>query len=205
MKKSLFIAALCIFVFIESQAQISFSPGLRGGANFSKITQLESDFKSDFYVGVYGALRLGKLYTLQPELTYSNQGATNIEVYPNLYETTETQSKNETVTISYLSMGLSNKIHFNNQFSFLIGPTLDFQVSKSIYTNTDVDFGFVTGINYKLFGNLELDGRFKVGVLDVFRSDYSASNSPHIHRYNTNLLFQVGLSYTFKTQIQKPN
>ncbi|WP_339610425.1 outer membrane beta-barrel protein [uncultured Planktosalinus sp.] len=200
MKTTLILSIVLFFGIQCLQAQVSFKPGLRGGLNISKITQVESDFNTDFYIGAFGALRLGKLYTLQPEITYTNQGGKNIEVSSGFWNDFENPSRKETISISYLSLGLTNKLHFNKRFSFLIGPTIDFQLENNIYTNTDLDFGFTTGLYFRILENLELEGRLKAGVLDVFESDYSTSNSPHVHSYNTNLLFQLGLSYTFNTQ-----
>ena len=88
MKKFFIIASLAFFGM--TQAQVTFKPGLRAGANFSHFTkgdefnyyydnngnQVSGDYssKTDLYLGFYGALHLTKYYTLQPEINYSRQG-----------------------------------------------------------------------------------------------------------------------------------
>lgn len=203
MKKSLFIALLCLGAFIASQAQVSFSPGLRGGANFSKITQTESSFKTDFYLGAYGALKLGRLYTLQPEITYSNQGGKDIEIHDYNFEINQTTARFETITISYVSVGIINKFSFNDRVNFHLGPLIDIQTGRNIYSNSEVDLAFIAGLGYNLTNNLSLEGRIKKGIVDVFDSYYQSSNSHFVGNYNTNFLFQLGLSYTFDIQNSK--
>lgn len=204
MKKFLFIAALCLGTLIESQAQVSFSPGLRGGANFSKITQTESTFKTDFYVGAFGALRLGRVYTLQPEIAYSNQGGGDMWLYEDdYYYGGERTSKKQSVTISYVSVGLINKFNFTDKVNFHLGPVFDIEAGRNYYTYTPVDIAFTAGLGYNITSSLALEGRIKKGIVDVFDSYYYHSNSSNVGSYNTNFLFQLGLSYTF--DIQKPN
>lgn len=205
MKKSLFIALLCLGTFIASQAQVSFSPGLRGGANFSKITQTESSFKTDFYIGGYGALKLGRLYTLQPEITYSNQGGKDIEIHSYNYNTNQSTVSIETITISYVSIGIINKFNFNDQVNFHLGPLIDIQTGRHIYSNSELDLSFTAGLGYNITNNLALEGRIKKGLVDVFDSYYQNSNSHFVGSYNTNFLFQLGLSYTFDIQNSNSN
>lgn len=200
MKKLLFVVVICLAVIIESQAQISFKPGLRGGVNFSKLTQTESSFKADYYIGGYGALKLGKLYTLQPEIIYSNQGGKDILIEEYNYNTNQTTVRSETVTISYVSLGIINKFNFTDQVNFHLGPLIDIQTGRNIYSNSEVDLAFTAGLGYNVTNNLAIEGRIKKGLIDVFDSYYTSSNSPFIGSYNTNFLFQLGLSYTFDIQ-----
>ena len=78
MKKLFIVAVLCFFGLTQSNAQVTFKPGLRGGVNFAHFTKGDNsnnydyyygtttngrvDYKSktDFYLGFYGALHLTK-------------------------------------------------------------------------------------------------------------------------------------------------
>ncbi len=200
MKKILFVIVICLAVMFESQAQVSFKPGLRGGVNFSKLTQTESSFKADFYVGGYGALKLGRLYTLQPEIIYSNQGGKDILIEEYNYNTNQTTVRSETVTLSYVSLGIINKFNFSDKVNFHLGPLIDIQTGRNVYSNSEVDLAFAAGLGYNVTNNLAIEGRIKKGLIDVFDSYYTSSNSPFIGSYNTNFLFQLGLSYTFDLQ-----
>lgn len=202
MKKLLFVVVICLAFMIESQAQVSFKPGLRGGANFSKITQTGSTFKTDFYIGAYGALSLGRFYTLQPEIGYSNQGGGNMFLYDDdyYYYGGEGTLTKRSLTISYVSISLINKFNFTDKVNFHLGPVIDIESGRTIYTSSPVDIGFTAGIGYKITNNLALEGRIKKGFIVVYDSHYLQSNSPNTSSYNTNFLFQLGLSYTFDIQ-----
>jgi hypothetical protein len=180
---------IAVFTFFgAAQAQVTFKPGLRAGANFSHFTKgddygyyYDTDYnyvndsnfssKTDFYVGFYGALKLSKYYTLQPEINYSAQGSS-------------TKTKN--LDVDYLSFGVINKFTFNN-FNIHFGPTLDFVVSKNFNTEADVDMTFVLGAGYQITPNLGIDARVKKGIIPVLDNTTS----------HTNVIFSVGGTYTF--------
>lgn len=200
MNKSFFIAVLCFLVFVESHAQVSFSPGLRAGANFSKLTQTESSFKTDFYIGAIGALRLGRIYTLQPEITYTNQGANDVWLYDNNFYFDNSSPRSRTVSLSYVSVALINKLSLADNINFHLGPVFDIEAGKNYYSEIPIDIAFTAGLGYSITENLTIEGRIKKGIVDVLDSYYQYSNSPNIGSYNTNFLFQLGLSYTFAFQ-----
>jgi hypothetical protein len=195
MKKLFIVAVLCFFGWAQSNAQVSFKPGLRAGANFSHFTKGDNNYdyysgintgridftsKTDLYLGFYGALQLTKYYTLQPEINYSRQGATfNSAGY-----------STERYDVSYLSVGVVNKFTFNDKFNVHLGPTIDFLVDKSsnINTDSDVDLAFVLGAGYNFTKNFGLEARIKKGIIPVL--DYS--NSSH-----TNVVISLGGTYTF--------
>lgn len=229
MKKFL-IAAMVFLAFSQVEAQVTFSPGLRAGANFSHFTQgdlgsnyyydnnyfepnmgqqirlPESKFtsKTDFYVGFYGALRLTKFYTLQPEVTYSRQGS-KLESYspaPNGI----VRKMDSQFDLSYISVGIINKFTFNDKFNMHIGPTIDILAEQSgnsnfppqnfnnnyyyydsYNANSDIDLAFVFGLGYNFTKNIGIEARVKKGVIPVL--DWSD--------YHTNVVFSAGLTYTF--------
>lgn len=203
MKKSI-IAALLFFGIVQMNAQVTFKPGIKAGVNFSHFTQTErSDekftSKTDFYVGVFGALKLTKVYTLQPELGYSRQGA-NREYFDE-----NNIRREETLDVSYLSVGLANKFTFKN-FNFQVGPSIDIKVNdsqKDIVSNngddyyefnynpyTGIDIAFFAGVGYDFTKNFGLEARIKKGIIPVNDTWESDENY-------TNVVFQVGATYTF--------
>ena len=213
MKKGIIIVFFALVGIAQTQAQVTFKPGLRGGLNFSHFTQGDfygssyydyntgsyinsidnTDYtsKTDLYVGFYGALHLTKYYTLQPEINYSRQGSNIETINNNVISRTK-------FDISYLSIGMINKFTFTEKFNFHVGPTLDFVVDKprflvnksSTYfdTDSDIDLAFVAGFGYNFTKNIGLEARVKKGIIPVF--DYSDSN-------HTNVVFSVGATYTF--------
>lgn len=198
MKKIFFVMTLLFTGLTTVEAQVSFKPGIRGGANFAKITQTESDFKTDFYVGIFGELKLGRFYALQPEIIYSNQGGSNMTVSYYDYNQVQEIVEKKDITFSYVSIGLVNKLNLPTGINFQLGPTFDIEANTHRYSNVGVDLAFVFGMAYNLTNNLAIEARLKKGIIDVFESDYLYDNGYYEYDdYNTNFLFQIGLSYTF--------
>ena len=220
---------MVFLAFSQVEAQVTFSPGLRAGANFSHFTQGDLDYnnnngginfdpntgqvirlpeskftsKTDFYVGFYGALRLTKFYTLQPEVTYSRQGS-KLESYSSAPNGIVRKMDSQ-FDLSYISVGIINKFTFNDKFNMHIGPTIDIlaeQSGNSDYqpqnfnnyyyydsynANSDIDLALVFGLGYNFTKNIGIEARVKKGVIPVL--DWSD--------YHTNVVFSAGLTYTF--------
>ncbi|WP_395048618.1 outer membrane beta-barrel protein [Flavobacterium sp.] len=189
--KALVVILFAFFGILQTQAQVTFKPGLRGGANFSHFTKgnyyyysnntpnpdVSFDTHTDFYLGFYGALKLSKYYTLQPEIDYSAQGSN--------YNTLNNGSAN--FKVDYLSLEVLNKFTFTDQFNIHFGPTLDFVVSKNFYTEADVDMAFVLGAGFNFTPNFGIEARVKKGIIPVYYSDVE----------HTNVVFSLGATYTF--------
>src|ERR1700712_4877948 len=76
MKKLTVIAFVLFIGIVSSNAQVTVSPGLRGGLTLSSLSNIDDNgMKSDFYVGGLVDIKFNKYFTLQPELTYSRQGS----------------------------------------------------------------------------------------------------------------------------------
>jgi hypothetical protein len=184
--KRLIIILFAFFGAMQTQAQVTFRPGLRGGANFSHFTKgndyyyysnsLSSnasyDTHTDFYIGFYGALKLSKFYTLQPEIDYSAQGSS---------------SNSGDFNVDYLSFEVLNKFAFNDQFNIHFGPTLDFVMSKNFDTESDADLAFVLGAGYNFTPNFGIEARVKKGIVPIYYDDVN----------HTNVVFSLGATYTF--------
>jgi len=219
MKKILIAAIFALIGFTQTQAQVTFKPGLRAGANFSHFTKgsdydnyynsnddrTEFESKTDFYVGFYGALRLTKYYTLQPEINYSRQGSkfnTRDFYYDQYGNSIGSNTRSGQIDVSYLSISVINKFTFGEKFNVHVGPTIDFVVDKNgafvtpnnnnyyYYDSdpTDVDLAFVAGVGFNFTKNLGIEARVKKGIIPVV--DTSDDN-------HTNVTFSVGATYTF--------
>ncbi|WP_080776998.1 outer membrane beta-barrel protein [Chryseobacterium phocaeense] len=196
MKKILFLLTALISGFAFSQ--VTFTPGIRAGANFSHFSNSE-DFnyyyynefpnaqqpymdyktKTDFYIGFLGNIRLAKFYALQPEINYSRQGA-KIHTNVNNWD-------GRTLSVSYLGMQLINKFYFN-KFNVHAGPTLEFVVEKKNFDpENEIDLGITVGLGYDITPNFGIEARVKKGFIPV-----DSYNSNH-----SNVVFQTGLYYTF--------
>ncbi|HEY6143031.1 MAG TPA: outer membrane beta-barrel protein [Flavobacterium sp.] len=188
---------ILLFTFLgiaQSQAQVTFKPGLRGGANFVHFTKgdyyyddyygpdrVDFSSKTDFYIGFYGAVKLSKYYTLQPGIDYSAQGSSF-----------RTSNDKGSLNIDYLSFNVINKFTFGTLFNIHLGPTLDFAVNKDFRSETNFDMGFVLGAGINFTPNFGIEARVKKGVIPVFYNDFSDT-------YHTNVVFSLGGTYTFDT------
>lgn len=193
--KKITVLLFCIIGFSVA-AQVSFKPGIRAGLNFSRITQSEFDTRTDFYIGALGAIKFTRFYTMQPELTYSRQGGKGegrtYQPITNTFTTFEGD-----IDVQYLSFGLMNKFTFNDAINIHVGPFLDFETGGNTRTNSDVDMGIMAGVGYTLPFGLTIEARVKKGIIDVLETDDFDSLYYYTDDYNTNFLFQLGLSYTF--------
>lgn len=201
MKRETLILLFCIiFSTIQLHAQKRVTPGVRAGVNVSTLSNINADFKTDFYAGAILGLNLGQKYTLQPELIYTRQGANNV----NLVNDNDEVTGQENVTIQYLSLGVINKFYFVEGFHALVGPSLDMKIGRNfprIDFNDDdyggVDLGISLGLGYTLPIGLTFEGRFKTGMLDAFNNDYFLGLFDNPDRISLNRVFQIGLSYSF--------
>lgn len=67
MKKSIILAFVLFIGLIATQAQVKVSPGVRGGLNFSTLTNIEdNNTKTDFYLGGLVNIKFNKYFSLRP-------------------------------------------------------------------------------------------------------------------------------------------
>ena len=195
MKKILAALLVSFFCTATLSAQVTAKPGLRTGANFSKFSHTDFDFKTDFYLGGFMAIKLSSFYTLQPEVNYSRQGAKADLVYYN-GANDEIWMVSRDISVDYLSFTLINRFNYYN-FDIHGGTTLDFETYSNVPTNTELDLGVTLGIGYTLPIGLTIEARWKRGLLDVLESDDYNNTLNYVGDNNANNTFQVGLSYSF--------
>ena len=208
--KNLSIIALLFLAIGKTQAQVTFKPGIQAGVNIAKMTNTDLNSKTDFYIGGFGALKLGRIYTLQPELTYSRQGGKgtiamgNTSTYnpaTNSIITTE-DSGTVDVSLQYLSAVTINKFNFSENFYALAGPFIDILIADDIKANPkakdynfnkgdDIDLGIIGGLGYGLKNGIAFEARVKKGLTNAFINYYDES------RDSNKLVFQFGIAYTF--------
>lgn len=201
MKRKTLILVVAMIVATQLYAQKKVSPGIRAGVNLATLSNINADFKTDFYAGGILSLNLGQRYTLQPELIYTRQGANNVVF---MDEETGASNGQENVTIQYLSLGVINKFYFVEGFHGLVGPSIDMKIGKNFpridFDDDDyggVDLGIALGLGYTLPIGLTFEGRFKTGMLDAFNNDYFLGLFDDPDKISLNRVFQIGLSYSF--------
>ena len=133
MKKVTLIAFVLFIGLITSQAQVKVSPGLRGGLNFSTLTNIDdNEAKTDFYVGGLVDIKFNKYFSLQPEITYSRQGDKGRYFEDGRYHSINYE-------LNCITLGAVAKYNFGGSgFHILAGPSLDFKVDDN-YINSDLE------------------------------------------------------------------
>lgn len=204
MKKLLVFLGLFATVFVS--AQVRFTPGVRAGLNLARLTDTDLDTKADFFIGASAGIQFTKHYKLAPEMTYSRQGAKGqTDSYIYYYDTNgnyfeDYVRRDVDLQLDYLSFAAINSFTFADRFSIMVGPTLEFLVNGNTDTNTDVDLGATLGFEYRTPVGLGVEFRVKKGLADVVDGYDSNYNDSYLFSdYNTNLVLQIGLTYTFNT------
>lgn len=199
MKKITLIAFVLFIGLVQLQAQVRVSPGIRGGLNFSTLTNVEDNSsKTDFYLGGLVNIKFNKYFSLQPELTYSRQGDEGRYFENGRYYSEKYQ-------LNYITLGAVAKYHFGRSgFHILGGPSLDFKVNDN-YINSNpegFDLAIVGGVGYTLPNGLTFEARIKQGFVDIYGYDGIEDNNGNgnYDEVILNQVFQIGISYTFKTK-----
>jgi hypothetical protein len=116
MKKTILI--LAVFIGLMSQAQFKFVPAAKVGLNASNFEGLDADYRKSFYVSFLCEFRFNETYSLLKELSYSNQGADNVN-FSNYNGVNHSDVK-----YPYLSEIIAFKISTKQKFNFQGGVFL---------------------------------------------------------------------------------
>ena len=197
MKKTVTLFALVLLsTFGYSQARF----GIRGGVNLADLTNLETSKRTDFYGGVFLAIKASEAYTFQPEITYSMQGTT-------LNSNKELRVENEglkDLKLEFLSIAFINKLTTKSNINLLIGPYLDIRMSDNVQNDgyffeglfPRMDIGLQVGLGYDISDTFAIEARLKQGFADMLNEndiyqDYNLDDK------NYNQVFQIGITYKF--------
>ncbi|MBZ4035840.1 PorT family protein [Flavobacterium sp. 17A] len=191
------------FAITNLQAQVNFKPGLRGGLSLSTISEMHADYRPDFYFGGFGEINITKKYALQPEINYVKQGSNNVARNFTDPETNTQKVEYLDLKLDYLTFSMINKFTFEG-FQVLFGPSLDVRLNDNLVRRKNYnDLAFNIGLGYRMPSGLAFEARFKKGFLDILDSDYYTNDSNNDYLfgdYNTNINFQIGISYSFNVK-----
>ena len=178
--KKLVLSILLVSIFGMVQSQVTFKPGVRLGLNIASISNIDDGSKTDFHAGIFGELKLGDVYALQPEINYTKQGSEHLD-------------------LDYLSISIANKFYIlsdETPLFILIAPGMDFNLhgQTESYSNEygagvnfDADISFTGGVGYDFPFGLGVEARYKQGIIDVFQEADKRLNN----------VIQLSASYKF--------
>lgn len=195
MKKIILSLAL-IIAGTTAFSQVTFKPGARTGANFANVSNLKTDKKTDFYFGALVEMQFTEIYGLQPEVTYSRQGA-KFDI-----------SGADDLELQYVGISVINKFSPIKDLGihFLVGPGVDVKVGDNVNSNyldtAPIDITFIGGIGYDFPMGLSIEARYKQGIIDYddgFSEFGDTGNDDYYDQDENNLngVFQIGVSYKF--------
>jgi hypothetical protein len=192
MKKFLVVAVL--FIAVSGMAQKPFKFGIKAGANLSNFngitaSNVESKMLVGFYAGGYLKFNFTKLFSLQPELLFSNQGAT-----------IESGTSTHDYKVSYINIPVIAKVNFPGGMYVEAGPQVGFKVNENTTNNSinsfakDLDLSVAGGLGYKFPMGFGIGARYTASVGKAGEFDTGSPTKPDFK----NGVLQIGLFIPFK-------
>jgi hypothetical protein len=182
MKTKLSVIALLFGTITIVNAQDNTIPksngGIKGGYNLAAVSfdgDGETEQRHGFHVGVYGESFLSESFSIQPELTYSQQG----------YKITNS-SGTFTQKLDYINLPIMLKAYPSKNFFLETGPQIGLAVShkeeydgifstSQEYDPNSFDWGLNFGGGFKTDSGLSLGVRYHLGLGDLY-DDGKAQN-----------------------------
>lgn len=210
--KNRLLFLVCLVFTVVSFAQVKVRPGFKAGINSATVTDINhSSRRIGFQGAMFVNIHFPKVYELQIEASYSNQGFNqNNFTTINSYDGEVYRNSNNEVSIHYIGAAVSNKFFFipDVGLHFLVGPSLEINVSDN--TNGDIipiDIAFFGGIGYEFPMGLGLEARYKQGFIDVrddfynnnyYDDDFTYGNDNDYYNGNNKLNSVIQLSVYYK-------
>jgi hypothetical protein len=191
MKKYVLPLVLFCLVAASSQAQ-KWTPGIKGGLNISDVTGFNGDNRLSGHIGLFLHSRIGRMWSIQPEILYSGQGQ-QYWVGRDEY----------TLALNYIQIPLLFQFHPVKQFYLEFGPQIGFLVAANAKNDDDksevdqyfkkVDAAIALGAGIQVTPMLGFYARYNAGIADV-----SKDTNPLLYRDNYNRVGEIGLAIKFK-------
>lgn len=175
MKKITVIFLLFVTYFASAQ---EFSFGFRGGYNLAGIQGDNANsfqMRHGFHLGIAGELTLTKTLSIQPEISYSQQGADQNSVF--IFEEFPLIEGQPEAYYNYLNVPIMAKYYVIKGLSIELGPQIGFLLSAEQKTEgqdidvkdqlKSIDFGVNVGIGYKLSNGLNFGIRYNAGLTNI--------------------------------------
>ncbi|WP_378174522.1 porin family protein [Aquimarina sp. SS2-1] len=217
--KIFYTSILFLFISILTQAQdTKVRYGIKGGANLSTITGREIFDKNNprisFHAGGVIEIPLSEVFSLQPELLYSQQGSRfvqTIELRDGANEEPVLLDINYDFNLNYITVPLLAKYYVSERFNFNLGPQIAYLLTAKEKNNfpTQTQGESETQNDIK-DGYKDLDFSVKIGAEYYFKSDiflgvsYGLSLTKINKFENTiednaqrNSVFQLSIGYKF--------
>ncbi|RLJ31360.1 putative outer membrane protein [Chryseobacterium sp. 7] len=172
--------------------------GAKAGGSLSSFTGSDYKSKLGFYAGAFVNIPISKIFSIQPEVVYSQQGAKAKDKYyfGGLAVTDIKQ------TLGYINVPVMVQYNATSKFYFEAGTEFGFLINAKAEENfittplsrnnkdslKTFNFGLGIGLGYKFIPNQGVNVRYVAGLTKIVKDDVDSSK-------NTN--FQLGINYSF--------
>lgn len=174
MKKLLLSAALLVMISIGASAQSTWHLGPKVGFNASAVNGYEgAKPRYGFTAGVFIEKPVCQWFAVQAELMYSQSGFSKT----NLVEDKDVKSK---FRLDYIMMPVVTKFYVTRGLNFQLGANFGYAVTNKVKVGDKNEtitgqvnryhIGIMTGLAYDFDFGLILEGRYNLGLTDVFTS-----------------------------------
>lgn len=209
-KKNLFLGVALLSVMGLSAQSF----GVKAGYNYANLVgdtpkMLNFEANHGFYVGASFDLPIADVFSIQPEVIYSRQGA---KMSGNILGV-KFEGK---LNMDYVNVPVMAKLNIGDNFSVLAGPQVGFLVNdpqvvtsssltkdqSSTLLNKDnfakFDFGLSLGAMYRMNG-LYFDARYYHGLANTFDSKNNSAQNIQVGKDQNfrNSVFSVGVGFIF--------
>jgi hypothetical protein len=177
MKKIMMLVMLTLAGFFLSEAGAQFTPGIKGGLSFARLTGFDGNTRTTGHAGIFLHHTINNRWCVQPEILYSGEGQHYFS-----------EDEERTIALGYISVPVMVQYYPTRQLYFEFGPQLGFLVSaedkgmgndivnvKSDFTKTQVSFNVGAGITAT--NRLGFYGRYNFGLTDVSLFDNIVDHS----------------------------
>lgn len=191
MKKIIF-CGLFIIGLSNLQAQEFFNLGAKAGVNFASLVGDVEDAKmrTSFHIGLVAEIPLSESFYFGPEVLYSSQGSKFSD-----------EGMDGAIKLDYVQIPLMARYYVSEGFNMEAGPQIGFLTSSEIEVEdvgvdakdfmSGFDYGLNFGLGYKLPAGIFLQGRYNLGLANVFDSDEFEDDE------GKNSVIQLSVGYMF--------
>lgn len=196
MKKAFLALALTLGVAGAAQAQ-SARFGVKAGASLTNITKTGDGAanKFGFNGGVLANFAVNDMFSIQPEVLYSNKGFK-----------AKNGSNNERFALNYIDVPVLAKVATGaTGLFFELGPQVGFRTSAA-YTDSNnslsfndavrsVDFGYAAGLGFQTESGAMIGLRYNGGFTSVAKENGTLAGLPTTGGEGKNTAFQLYVGY----------
>lgn len=213
MKKTILSLALLAGVAGAANAQTGIKYGLKGGFNGATYAGADSkgvEYKAGFAAGGFLNFGLSDNFSIQPELLYSQKGASRDNV--SYQSGSSTLNGTQKITLGYLDVPIMFRFNLGEEgkgFFVEAGPQGSFALHQrafiedgsgnkvgDTFKSTDslnkVGIGYVGGIGYQITSGLGIGVRYTGDLSHVYKQDLNLASA---NVRNSVFQFQVGYAF----------